>query len=94
MAIQNLSNIANDLIKIYKFPADIATVVIERASYPDQKILRGTLSTISSLVSEEGIKSHATVCIGNVVNCLFQEEPSDIDSDSIDSSVATLCCDN
>jgi precorrin-4/cobalt-precorrin-4 C11-methyltransferase len=39
--------------------------VVYKASWPDQKILRGTLETIADIIKKEGIKKTALVTIGD-----------------------------
>ncbi|MBD3275282.1 MAG: uroporphyrinogen-III C-methyltransferase [Candidatus Marinimicrobia bacterium] len=49
-------------------PANIPVAAIERASYPEQKIVTGTLATIPELVSEHQISPPAIFVIGKVVS--------------------------
>lgn len=41
-------------------------VVVEKATWPDEQIVRGTLSTISELIKEAGIVKTAMICVGKV----------------------------
>ena len=49
-------------------PADIPVAAIERASYPEQKIVTGTLATIPELVLKYGIAPPAIFVVGEVVS--------------------------
>ncbi len=45
---------------------DTPVAVVERASWINEKIVRGTLATISRLVADEGITKTAMICVGTV----------------------------
>lgn len=49
------------------YGADCPVAVVYRASWPDQKVLRGTLQTIAQLVQENAIDSTATILVGPVL---------------------------
>lgn len=49
------------------YPKNTPVVVIEKASWPQQKIVRGTLKTIASLVQEAGIKKTALIYVGKAL---------------------------
>lgn len=53
------------------YPDDTPVVVVERASWSNEKIVRGTLSTISPRAAAEGISKTAMICVGRV----FAEQP-------------------
>lgn len=55
------------------YPLHIPVAVVHRATWPDQKVVMGTLDTISQSVARQGIKSHAAIIIGNVVGALSSE---------------------
>lgn len=42
--------------------------VVSRASWPDELIIRGTLSDIASLITEAGIDRQAVILVGDVLN--------------------------
>ncbi|MDU9376508.1 Cobalt-precorrin-4 C(11)-methyltransferase [Methanocorpusculaceae archaeon Sp1] len=48
-------------------PADTPVAVVYHASWPDQKIVRGTIATIAEKVHEEGIERSALIIVGDVV---------------------------
>ncbi|MDV0442297.1 precorrin-4 C(11)-methyltransferase [Methanorbis furvi] len=50
-----------------KRPADTPVAVVYHASWPDQKIVRGTIATIAEKVHEEGIERSALIIVGDVV---------------------------
>ncbi|MEO5355790.1 MAG: precorrin-4 C(11)-methyltransferase [Nitrospirae bacterium YQR-1] len=49
-------------------------VVVERASWPTQRIIRGTLSDIASKVKEAGVKKTALILVGEALRA--SEEPT------------------
>jgi precorrin-4/cobalt-precorrin-4 C11-methyltransferase len=46
---------------------DCPTAVVYRASWPDQRVVRGTLSTIAALVAESPMERTATILVGSVL---------------------------
>ena len=46
------------------YGADCPAAVVARASWPDERVLRGTVATIAGLVSAAGIRRTATILIG------------------------------
>ncbi|MEX0287080.1 MAG: precorrin-4 C(11)-methyltransferase [Paracoccaceae bacterium] len=61
LSIQNLDTVVRDLVPAYG--ADCPVAVVWRASWPDQRIVRGTLSTIADLV-DDGITRTALILVG------------------------------
>ena len=55
-----------ELVEVLRphYGADCPTAVVARASWPDELILRGTLTTIASAVREHGVKRTATILVG------------------------------
>lgn len=49
------------------YPKNTPVVVIEKASWPQQKIVRGTLKTIAGLVAEAGIRKTALIYVGKAL---------------------------
>ena len=50
------------------YGAECPVAVVYRASWPDQKVLRGTLQTIAPLVKDNAIDSTATILVGPVLS--------------------------
>ena len=65
LAINNLPRICRELIPV--LGEDTPVIVVYRASWPDEKILRGTLSTIRPMVKEAGITRTALIMIGKAL---------------------------
>ncbi|VAX35557.1 Cobalt-precorrin-4 C(11)-methyltransferase [hydrothermal vent metagenome] len=49
------------------YGADCPIVVIQKVSWPEQKIIRGTLEDIADKIRDEGIKATAMIIIGRVL---------------------------
>ena len=64
LSVRNLRSIERKLIPIYG--ADCPVVVLYRVSWPDQKIVHGTLSTIAAKVRQEKLTRTALVLVGKV----------------------------
>ncbi|MDR7865943.1 MAG: precorrin-4 C(11)-methyltransferase [Sporomusaceae bacterium] len=47
------------------YPADTPIAVVQKASWPDEKIYRGTLATIARTVEEAGVDRTAMIVVGN-----------------------------
>ena len=65
LAIHALDRIVLELSPFYGEDCPVAVVV--RASWPDQRIVRGTLATILALVAEEPIERTALVFVGHAL---------------------------
>ena len=62
LSIMNLARVVADLTPLYG--ADCPVAVVFRASWPDERVLRGTLGTIESVVKEAGIDRTALILVG------------------------------
>jgi precorrin-4/cobalt-precorrin-4 C11-methyltransferase len=66
LSINNLTDIRRRLEPI--LGADTPVIVVYRASWPDQQIVRGTLATIRARVKAAGITRTALILIGRVLD--------------------------
>ncbi|MDT7814756.1 MAG: precorrin-4/cobalt-precorrin-4 C11-methyltransferase [Acidobacteriaceae bacterium] len=72
LSIMNLDQVSSQLVPLYG--EDCPVIVVYRASWPDEHILRGTLSTIQDIVKDSGVNSHALVLVGRSLGqSLFDE---------------------
>ena len=62
LAIHALGRVVAELTPLYGGDCPVAIVV--RASWPDERIVRGTLATIESLVAEQPIERTALILVG------------------------------
>jgi precorrin-4/cobalt-precorrin-4 C11-methyltransferase len=65
LAIHALDRIVGELTPLYG--ADCPVAVVVRASWPDERILRGTLDTIAAQVAAEPIERTALVFVGRAL---------------------------
>lgn len=62
LAVQTIAEIARRLVVHYS--EDCPVAVVARASWPDELVLQGTLSTIAALVTEAGVRRTAVIVVG------------------------------
>ncbi|KAI8332638.1 tetrapyrrole methylase [Chlamydoabsidia padenii] len=74
MAIHRLDALVADLIDKQQYPPYIPCAIVERASCIDQRVVYGTLATISDvLTSAGGSRPPGLLIIGNAINVLKQD---------------------
>lgn len=66
LGIQMIENVVEDLLCYYSPGTPIA--VVKKASWKDQKIIRGTLEDIAVKVKEAGIEKTAMIVVGKVLD--------------------------
>lgn len=72
LSIMNLHQVSSQLLPLYGEGCPV--VVVFRASWPDERILRGTLSTIQEIVKGSGVNSQALILVGKSLgDSLFDE---------------------
>ncbi len=70
LSVQMIEEVVERLIKHYKPSTPIA--VIQRATWPDQKIVLGTLENIAKKVKEEKITKTAQILVGDFIDCEYE----------------------
>ena len=65
LSVNNLAKVVRELLPHYG--ADCPAAVVWRASWPDQRILRGTLATLRDQVKEAGFTRTALILVGRVL---------------------------
>jgi precorrin-4/cobalt-precorrin-4 C11-methyltransferase len=65
LSIHVLDQVAAELIPHYG--ADCPVAIVYRASWPDQRVIRGTLSTIGAEVAKTAIERTALILVGRVL---------------------------
>lgn len=63
LSVGMIEKVREELLQGY--PGETPVVVIEKATWPEQRVLRGTLQDIISLVKESGIKKTALIYVGD-----------------------------
>jgi precorrin-4/cobalt-precorrin-4 C11-methyltransferase len=66
LSVHVLESVVERLLPYYG--PECGAAVVYRASWPDQRVIRGTLATIATLVREHRIDSTATILVGAVLN--------------------------
>jgi len=62
LSITNLDQVSSQLMPLYG--EDCPVIVVFRASWPDERVLRGTLSTIREVVQASGVDRNALILVG------------------------------
>ncbi len=66
LSVNNMAKVVRDLVPHYG--EDCPVAVVYRASWPDEKIIRGTLKSIRVLVKEAAITRTALIMVGRVLD--------------------------
>eukprot|EP00121_Abeoforma_whisleri_P010198 Awhi_evm1s9398 len=66
MSVTRIEELVNTLIEKQGYPADIGVSIIERASFPDQRLTHASLENIAAIAKERGVKAPANIVIGSV----------------------------
>ena len=70
LSVGMIEKVREELLQGYG--PDTPVVVIEKATWPEQKILRGTLDSIVSLVKESGVRKTALIYVGESLRASAQ----------------------
>ncbi len=65
LSISYIDRVVNELLKGY--PSNTPVAVVEKATWPSERIIRGTLSDIAKKVHEAGIKRTAVILVGEAL---------------------------
>ncbi|GGJ85040.1 precorrin-4 C(11)-methyltransferase [Pseudomonas matsuisoli] len=65
LGVKHIAAIVDDLLPHYG--ADCPVAVVFRASWPDQEVVKGTLSGIAAKVADKGIRRTALILVGRVL---------------------------
>ncbi|HEY8381493.1 MAG TPA: precorrin-4 C(11)-methyltransferase [Microvirga sp.] len=66
LSIHVIERVVAELVPFYG--ADCPAAVVWRASWPDQRVLRGTLGTLAGLVAAEGLERTALILVGRALD--------------------------
>jgi precorrin-4/cobalt-precorrin-4 C11-methyltransferase len=66
LGVQMIEDVVSDLLTHYK--PDTPVAVVQKASWPDEKIVRGKLNDISDKVHSSGITKTAMIVVGDVLD--------------------------
>lgn len=76
MAVVNLERIAQKLLEAGKSP-DTPCILIEKGTFPDQKVVQGNLEDIIRKSKEEGVNPPAILVVGEIVNLRYSLNRTD-----------------
>ena len=65
LGVQMIERVVDELLTSYNLDTPIA--VVQKASWPEEKIIKGTLDTIVKKVKDSGIEKTATIVVGDVL---------------------------
>ena len=71
LSVQMLDSVIENLT-LGGYSIDTPVAIVVRASWPDQKILRGTLGTIAEIVKKEGVLRQAMIVVGRVLDADYE----------------------
>ena len=71
MALHRLSALVESL-HLQNYPLDTPCAVLERASCPDQRVIRTTLEHVCAAVEEEGSRPPGLLVVGHACNVLVK----------------------
>ncbi|WP_093795227.1 precorrin-4 C(11)-methyltransferase [Sporomusa acidovorans] len=67
LSVHMLDNVVKELID-GGYPAETPVAIVQKASWPDQKIYRGALKTIAQIARENNIDRTAMIVVGKVLD--------------------------
>lgn len=70
LSVQEIEKVAEKLSQGYAQNTPVA--VIEKVSYPDERIVRGTLKDIADKIKNAGIKRQALIIVGDILRRKFK----------------------
>lgn len=70
LSVQMIDELVEELKKGY--PGNTPVAVVERASWPDERIIRGTIDNIGEKVKAAGIKKTAMIIVGDVLDKAYE----------------------
>lgn len=71
LSVQMIEGVVENLLA-GGYPKDTPVAIVVRASWPDQRIIRGTLETISQTVKEAGVIRQAMIVVGKVLDTEYE----------------------
>ena len=74
MAVGRLGALCDRLMSEAGYPATCPVAVVEKASQPEQRIVKGEVKTIADIAKALKISPPATVIVGSVVDALHGKQ--------------------
>ena len=70
LSVQSISQVVEELLTGYDENTPVA--VVYKATWPDEKIVRGTLKDIAEKVGAEKIERHAQILVGDFMGSQYE----------------------
>ncbi|MDY6084672.1 MAG: precorrin-4 C(11)-methyltransferase [Dialister sp.] len=71
LSVQAIDKVMDELKK-GGYSGDTPVAIVVRATWPDQKILRGTIDTIADVLKKEGVLRQAMIVVGKVLDTEYE----------------------
>ena len=71
LSIQGIDVVMSQL-KEGGYPGDTPVAIVVRATWPDQRIIRGTIDTIAEIIHKEGVVRQAMIVVSHVLNSDYE----------------------
>lgn len=71
LSVQAIDKVMEELKK-GGYPGDTPVGIVVRATWPDQKIIRGTIDTIADILKKEGVVRQAMIVVGKVLDTEYE----------------------
>lgn len=71
LSIQGIDTVMAQL-KEGGYPGDTPVAIVVRATWPDQRIIRGTIDTIADIVHKEGVVRQAMIVVSHVLDSDYE----------------------
>lgn len=72
LSVQMLDKVVEELIAGGAYTKDTPVAIVVKASWPDQRIIRGTLETIAGVVEKEGVIRQAMIVVSPVLDSDYE----------------------
>lgn len=63
LSVHMLDNVVNELLASGGYTTETPVAIVQKASWPEQKIFRGTLATIAAMIKQAGIDRTAMIVV-------------------------------
>ena len=80
LSVGMIDKVVSELLQGY--PEDTPVAVIERASWPDERAITGTLKDIAQKIKDAGIKRQAMIIVGDVLKSVVSGQRSEVSAKS------------
>lgn len=71
LSVQDIDRVVEKLVRGYGSD-EVPVAVVYKATWPEQKIIRGTLKDISCKVKDKGIENFSQILVGNFLDCKYE----------------------